>query len=234
MRQDSTRAHTLRSLVKRIPLAERARAEFRYLLRKHIFPLYAPYSPGVHKELCRRFDPVRDHAIAMALATIEREDIGGDLAEVGVFRGETSELIHKLVPDRTLYLFDSFEGFPEDLAMEGDKRFIETSEEFVRSRLGPSERVVIRKGFFPDTAKGLEDKEFAFVMLDADLYETTLAGLEFFYPRSPSGGYIFAHDFNNPESDHGVSRAVQEFLAARPEHVIEIPDVYGSVVFRKM
>ena len=48
------------------------------------------------------------------------------------------------------------------------------------------------------------------------------------------GGYIFVHDFNNPESNRGVSRAVLEFLDDKPEKIIEIPDKWGSVVIRKL
>jgi O-methyltransferase len=41
------------------------------------------------------------------------------------------------------------------------------------------------------------------------------------------------HDFNNPESDRAISRAATEFLADKPERLIEIPDEWGSALFRK-
>jgi len=83
--------------------------------------------------------------------------------------------------------------------------------------IGDMNNIIIRKGYFPETAKGLESEMFSFVMLDLDLYKPTLAGLEFFYPRVKAGGYIFAHDYNSPESDHAVSRAMNEFLKDKPE-----------------
>ena len=42
------------------------------------------------------------------------------------------------------------------------------------------------------------------------------------------------HDFNSPESNRAISHAALEFLADKPELVIEIPDQAGSAVFRKI
>ena len=70
-------------------------------------------------------------------------------------------------------------------------------------------------------------------MLDADLYKPTRAGLEFFYPRMSKGGYIFLHDYTSSESNYAVSRAADEFLADKPEKIIEIPDTWGTALFRK-
>jgi O-methyltransferase len=42
------------------------------------------------------------------------------------------------------------------------------------------------------------------------------------------------HDFNNPESNWAISRAADEFLRDRPERPIEIPDEWGTALFRKV
>ena len=42
------------------------------------------------------------------------------------------------------------------------------------------------------------------------------------------------HDFNSPASNHGISRAAHEFMADKPELLIEIPDFHGSALFRKI
>jgi O-methyltransferase len=73
------------------------------------------------------------------------------------------------------------------------------------------------------------------VYLDADLYKSTIEGLKFFYPRISVGGFLFVHDYHNPiESNAGVLRAVKEFFNDKREKLIEIPDVLGSVVIRKL
>jgi O-methyltransferase len=180
-------------------------------------------------------DSVRYGCLALALETIEREKIHGSLAELGVWRGTTSVFIHAQLPHRRLYLFDTFMGFPNEGGDSKDERFRNTSVETVRRKLGDTDNVCFRVGNFPDTAQGLESETFAFALLDVDKFEPTLAGLEFFYPRVATGGYLFIHDYNNsPESDHGVCRSVNHFLKDKPERPIEIPDTWGSVIFRKL
>ena len=88
-----------------------------------------------------------------------------------------SQEINKYFPDRTLYLFDTFEGFDRrDVEVEIDrglsnvkeKYYSETSADLVLSRLPHKENVVIRKGYFPETVAGLENESFLFVNLDFD------------------------------------------------------------------
>jgi O-methyltransferase len=196
------------------------------------FPPFGPDAQDVVASMNE--DYVRYAMLALAIHTIREEGVRGSLAEVGVYRGDTSRVIHALAPERTLYLFDTFEGFPMADLTKHDERFRDTSIDLVKEHLGDLNNVVFRKGYFPVTTQGLEDERFALVMLDADLYAPTLAGLEFFYPRLSLGGYLFAHDYNSPESDWGVHRSVTEFFKDKPEKVIEIPDVWGSAVIRKI
>jgi O-methyltransferase len=195
---------------------------------------FPPYDARIVKAIADSPDPVRYATMAMALKSIERENIPGSLAEVGVYRGDLSRLIHALAPQRELYLFDTFAGFPEADLDAPNPRFRDTSVEMVKRALGDLNYVIFRKGYFPETAKGLEQEKFAFVMLDLDLYKPTVAGMEFFYPRLVSGGYLFAHDYNSPESDYAVSRAVNEYMKDKPEKIIELPDRWGSIVIRKI
>jgi O-methyltransferase len=144
--------------------------------------------------------------------------------------------LHRIAPDRRLYLFDTFAGFPEADLPPGvtDSRFRDTSEEAVRRRVGPSPNVVLRPGYVPDTLAGLEDERFAFVLLDLDLLEPTRAALEFFYPRLSPGGYLVMHDYNNSESNWACKRAFDTFLEDRPEQLVELGDVWGSALIRRV
>ena len=106
----------------------------------------------------------------------------------------------------------------------------DTSLEGVREYLGAAENLVFHPGYFPATAKVLEDRRFAFVHLDGDQYRTTLDGLEFFYPRTSARGAIVCHDYGIYE---GARLAVDEFLAGRAEVAVELPDASGSVLIVK-
>ena len=120
----------------------------------------------------------------------------GAVAELGVFRGDFAKEINKVFCNNKLYLFDTFEGFAEsdcDIELEKEyaqkKRtgyFANTTEQLVLDKMKYPEQCCICKGFFPESAKGVED-EFLFVNLDADLYAPTSAGLEYFYPRMVRG-----------------------------------------------
>jgi O-methyltransferase len=198
-------------------------------------PMHFPsYSPDVGRRIETLADDVRYASLALAIQRLETEGIEGAFAELGVYQGITSRFIHQQAPNRSLYLFDTFTGFPADaLETADDNRFSDTSQEKVAELIADLQNVVFRAGYFPQTAVGLEQERFALVMLDFDLYRSAMDAFKFFYPRMVPGGYFFLHDFNSPESDHAISRAASEFLADKPELLVEIPDQWGSAVFRK-
>jgi O-methyltransferase len=180
-------------------------------------------------------DEVRYATLALAIQRLESEQIEGAFAELGVYQGVTSRFIHLQSPNRRLYLFDTFEGFPKDaIEAAGDNRFKDTSQEVVGKFIGDRRNVIFRPGYFPQTASGLEDEKFALVMLDFDLYKPAVDAFKFFYPRLVQRGYFFMHDFNSPESGRAISRAAFEFMQDKPELLVEIPDEWGSAVFRKI
>lgn len=143
----------------------------------------------------------RHACLEQAAREIYKNKIDGSTAEAGVFQGDFAKYIARLLPDRKLYLFDTFNGFPaEDISKEdsniinfknevGD--FSDTSISIVKKNVGEYVDLIIRKGYFPETAIGLEDERFCFVSLDMDLYKPIKAGLEFFYPRMNKGGVHF-------------------------------------------
>jgi O-methyltransferase len=197
------------------------------------------YDNKKRKKFINTTDPVRYGAIILALDRIKSENIGGNIAEAGVWRGDTSKFIHEIMPDKKMYLFDTFEGFPKEEKMaKGNKDFKNTSENVVLKKLHNSKNVVIRKGYFPKTAVGLENEKFCFVMLDVDLVKSTLNGLEFFYPKMSKGGYIFIHDCVRNEDNtfrgRGILETISLFLKNKPEKIIEIPDAYHSIIIRKI
>jgi O-methyltransferase len=71
------------------------------------------------------------------------------------------------------------------------------------------------------------DERFAFVQIDCGLYQPAKAALEYFYPSMSHGGLIVVHDFASGPWP-GISPAVNEFLADKPESPLLIPDTSGS------
>jgi hypothetical protein len=185
-------------------------------------------------------DFVRAQAIRLVADRINARRVPGAIGELGVYQGELAALLNRLFPDRILHLFDTFEGFAEqNLSAEKQANFSgaangdfkNTSVDLVMNKMASPDLVKVHKGFFPDTAEGVED-EFSFVSLDVDLYEPTLAGLEWFYPRLNRGGAIFVHDYNNRRY-LGVRKAVEEFLEGSGACALPLPDFAGSIVILK-
>ena len=200
---------------------------------------HPPYSVKTQKRIKKTVDGVRYSAIALACKRIEVDDIPGDLVEVGVYQGKTAKFLRQMLPDRPIHLFDTFQGFQDEDFEDGentqDSRFLDTDTVKIEKQLclNGSGEVTMHVGHFPGTAEGITEERFAFLSLDVDKYIPTLAGLEFFYPKMSPGGFIFIHDFHNPESNFGVSKAVNEWCGKNRVLFFEIPDANGTVILRK-
>ncbi|MBM3848108.1 MAG: macrocin-O-methyltransferase [Verrucomicrobia bacterium] len=160
--------------------------------------------------------------------------VQGDIAELGVYLGGTARLLSQIKGDRRLFLFDTFGGMPE--VKEGlDKvqagTFAETRLADVQRLMSGEKNVHFCAGFFPQSTKQLpgDAQKFSFVHLDADIYQSTLDGLTFFYPRLSPGGMIVAHDYRYLQCP-GVKQAFTEFFANKPEPVLELWDTQCLVV----
>lgn len=174
------------------------------------------------------------------LATLELlcrrlETVPGAAAELGVYRGFFARCINQLLPERKLYLFDSFEGFATE-AGAGEAfqaAHANTSAAKVLSIMPSPESVVMMPGFFPDSLKGLEER-FCLVSLDVDFAATTLEGLRYFWPRLNPGGYLLLHDWGSP-SLPGVTEALAQYEREIGAVIPSVPlcDVGGTLVLCK-
>lgn len=146
------------------------------------------------------------------------------------------------MPQRKLYLFDTFEGFsPEELERENKlgragegfaQAHRNTGAAAVLARMPKPENVEIRQGLFPGSLKGLEER-FAFVSLDVDLEASTYEGLRYFVPRMAEGGCMFLHDYGDPRL-LGVREAFRRYQKDRGIclHGIPLCDRNGTLAIR--
>lgn len=247
------KSKTLRILINRL-----AASVFR--LRPHLFNLFIGYIPDSqaifdkHPEFEYLFkgftknnvvnnagDIARLWSLILNIKQIEHENIRGDFAELGVWRGNTAFVLAHFAHEmkRHLYLFDTFEGFSnEDIkGIDADvcpRCFEDTSISLVEKLLDKNlPYCTVVQGYFPRSVKpehyGLT---FAVVSLDCDLYEPMRSGLEFFYPRLSKGGILFLHDYSSGHWD-GAKRAIDEFCQKSGEYIVCMPDKSGSAFLRK-
>lgn len=158
------------------------------------------------------------------------KDIAGNFAECGVAAGGSTALMAATIKkyskrSRLLYAFDSFEGMP--MPTEHDKhggiRAEETGwgsggtcaapEDSVKSichQLGVLDIVKPVKGYFEETLPQMQNEvgPLAFLHMDGDWYESTMAILDNLYDQIVEGGIIQVDDYGFWE---GCRKAIQEF-----------------------
>ena len=185
---------------------------------------------------------VRNSQLELMSFEINEKGIEGSVAELGVHIGDFAKLLNIVFPKRKLYLFDTFEGFDDrDIEIETAKNFSSaannkdfyavSSIDIVLSKMQNPELCIIKKGWFPQTAEGIEDI-FCFVHLDADLFAPIYAGLCFFYPRLTHGGYIMIHDYNDKHY-LGAKTAVRQFCTENNISYTPLCDFAGYAVITK-
>ena len=162
-------------------------------------------------------------------------NVEGDFAEVGVYKGGSAWLLAQVKGNKSLHLFDTFAGLPEvDVSKDTHHRkgdFANTSLASVQKRLKPFPDIRYYPGFFPTSTLDHETQlaRFALVHLDVDLYQSTLDGLKFFWPRLSPGGIIITHDYSSI-SCPGVRQAFTEFFANTRAHPIPLWDTQAIVI----
>jgi len=187
-----------------------------------------------------------DHLVRL-LSEIVREEIPGDVVELGCNAGLTAVVLQATLDElgstKRLHVFDSFEGLPPLSKQDGATTYepgtcAAPPELLVANFRRFGRRLpVMHPGWFSQTLPRELPEPIAFAHLDADLYESTVEGLRFTYPRLAAGSAIVIHDYFDPTTREGVPdgeslerlitlpgvhRAVSEFLVGRREkaHVL--------------
>lgn len=190
-------------------------------------------------------DYYRYRTFEFIVEEIQTAKIEGCAAEFGVFRGTFSALINEKMPERKLFLFDTFEGFDKKEAKReselgrSDEIFEyahqQTSAERALAVMPFPEKCILCKGLFPSSVtKETENEKYAFVSIDVDFEDSIYEGLKFFYPRLSSGGYIFLHDYNSAYLS-GVKKAVQKYESEIGTVMRKVPiaDRAGTLIIVK-
>jgi O-methyltransferase len=162
---------------------------------------------------------------------VECLNLDGDVVEFGCYEGDTSIKMGKLIKNKRLWLYDSFEGLPEksdaDASSVGNNfktGELKASKNAVMKRFlhASLTKPIIKKAWFDelDPENDLPEK-IAFALLDGDYYESIKISLHLVTPKMTKEGIIIVHDYRN-EALPGAAKAVDEFISKNPTWRIRI------------
>jgi len=136
------------------------------------------------------------------------------IAEVGVFRGEFSKLIHQRTRPKELHLIDLFEGIATSgQGVDGSETIttnLAEEHDKLAQYFAPDRGVKLYRGQSNHVLALFPDSYFDIIYIDADhSYEAMVKDLEVSRRKLKTGGRIYGHDYCSEFP--GVIRAVQEF-----------------------
>ena len=179
----------------------------------------------------------RAYALYKAVEYIVDNDIPGDIAECGVWRGGSCMLAALTLTrlgseDRTLYLYDTFAGMTtpteRDINWEGQPAM----EQWRRSDRGavnewcygaladvqknmgstgyPPDRIRYVTGPVEQTIPGTMPRQLALLRLDTDWFESTYHTMQHLYPVLVGNGVLIIDDYGHWE---GAREAIDRYVA---------------------
>jgi hypothetical protein len=191
-------------------------------------------------EQCRQYTMTsweRLYALYKSVQYTAKNSIPGDLVECGVWRGGSMKLVAHVLSllgdtNRTLFLYDTFEGMTEpdpvlDVDFSGNQAIndwhqlqrrgvkwsyapVEEVREVVAASGYPMERVKFVKGPVENTIPETIPTSIALLRLDTDWYSSTKHEMQHLYPRLSPQGILILDDYGHYQ---GSRRAVDEYLS---------------------
>ena len=179
----------------------------------------------------------RGYSIFKSVEYIKDNEINGDFAECGVWKGGSCmiaalSLMHFGINNRKIFLYDTFSGMTEPsdndcIASSGEniyKRWEKSREddgsymwasslEEVKNNMSSTgydkDKMVFVEGDVRETLKNVKPESLSMLRLDTDWYDSTKAELEHLYPLLSEKGVLIIDDYGHFT---GSRKAVDEFF----------------------
>lgn len=185
---------------------------------------YASYSPWINdKEFIAKFELAHTHTLVdiyrcyeLYILAKQSAVLDGEMVEVGVWRGGTAALIASAIPNKKMYLFDTFTGVAKadvmyDTLYSGGEHSDASVENVIELFEKFSLDCYIHTGIFPDDTLGGLPKKISFAHIDVDTYESAKGSFFSIWPRIVKSGIIVFDDYGFFGCE-GVSQAVNEIF----------------------
>lgn len=187
----------------------------------HSYPYDAPWLTD--ESFCRIYNAVRRNTLvdrnrcyALYLLAQQVVDLPGDVLEVGTWRGGTAGIFANVLPEKTIFLADTFEGVVKSSSWEHyrDKAHADTSvelvEDLLRDELGATNFQIL-KGIFPEeTGAAVLGLQFSCVYLDVDVYLSTKDAFHFIWAQVVPFGIVAFDDYGFISACPGIKKFIDE------------------------
>jgi O-methyltransferase len=248
-----------------IKLLNKAAAKFEYkIVRNVVEP--GPDMQGDQQfmqlyHFCKPFtmtSPERLYSLYQSVKYVINNNIKGDFVECGVWKGGSSMMIAKVlqsldVTDRTIWMYDTYEGMTEptkedrDYTGEDATRLLNHADksdsnsvwcysalEEVQSNMQksgyPLQMIRYVKGKVEDTIPGQIPVAIALLRLDTDWYASTYHEMTHLYPLLQTKGILIIDDFGHWE---GAKKAILQYFNENNLHpLVNRIDETGRIVLK--
>jgi hypothetical protein len=186
---------------------------------------------------------LRHHTLMQVFKNVLPDINKGNIAECGCFRGLSAYQLAYYAQRNNFknrfIIFDSFEGLSEfqnedingnaNVDKEWLKKALSCPEDIVQENLKEFRFIEYKKGWIPNRFNDASELKFVFVHIDVDLYQPIKESLEFFYPRTISGGVIALDDYGCLTFP-GARQAVDGFMKNKRDFFIYLPSGEAFII----
>lgn len=159
----------------------------------------------------------------------------GDFVECGVNEGWLSSTVCAFIDfnslDKKFYLYDTYEGIPEEQISEREKersalhKYIDCYER-TKGTFAKYPRVELIRGKVPDTLPLAPIERLSYLSIDMNIAAPELAAIEYFWPKISPGGVVILDDyaFGGYDAQH---ETMNQFAASIGHSILTMPTGQG-------
>ncbi|HEX7828355.1 MAG TPA: TylF/MycF/NovP-related O-methyltransferase [Thermoanaerobaculia bacterium] len=177
-------------------------------------------------------------AYVVCWAAMQGRSLPGDFVECGVHRGGYSRMLAEYValdelPEKRLFLFDTFSGIPDRYRNTPSARIFdgvyEDSYQDVVETFARYQNAVPIRGIVPDVLPEANIEQVCFLSIDLNSPEPSVAATEYFWPKMTRGAAVVFDDYNfRFFADQKV--ALDEFAARAGVQILSLPTGQGLLI----
>ncbi|MBI2311665.1 MAG: class I SAM-dependent methyltransferase [Betaproteobacteria bacterium] len=203
--------------------------------------------PRFHAAFTRHAKTLQEKSLAWRLHTLTWAanhclGVAGDFVECGVFRGFSMAVVADYLGfenvSKTLYLYDTFEGIPEEFNSENrsnaiykrenagdrDALYRQVQNTFVKY---PNVRIV--RGIVPHSLREACPEAVAFLHLDMNSSKSEIGALEALFDKVTPGGIVVFDDYG--WSGYLQQKLAEDaFMGKRGHQILELPTGQGLLI----